>query len=176
MDLHDFEIVAENYDYYARTLVTEQAHAQKIDFHLELAGEYGGSGIVDIACGTGDVAIPLAEAGQAVHAFDVSEAMISRFKVKIADADPSVQRKIDITLQNMVDFTYDRTFSLAMIPASGFMHLTTPEDQRKALSNINRHLEIGGVLTLNTFDPNMGRIAENLDEATEYRKRTEFDR
>ena len=119
MDLHDFQIVAENYDYYARTLVTEQAHAQKIDFHLELAGEYGGSGIVD--------------------------------------------------------FTYDRTFSLAMIPASGFMHLTTPEDQRKALSNINRHLEIGGVLTLNTFDPHMGRIAENLDEATEYRKRTEFD-
>jgi hypothetical protein len=120
MDLHDFEIVAENYDYYARTLLTEQTHAQKIDFHLGLAHEYGGSGIVD--------------------------------------------------------FTYDRTFSLAMIPASGFMHLTTPEDQRKALSNINRHLEIGGVLTLNTFDPHMGRIAENLDEATEYRKRTEFDR
>ena len=27
MDLHDYQIVAENYDCYARTLVTEQAHA-----------------------------------------------------------------------------------------------------------------------------------------------------
>ncbi len=91
MDLHDFQIVAENYDYYTRALFSEHMHAQKIDFHLELAREYGRNGIVDIACGAGDVALPLAEAGRAVRAFDVSEAMIDRFKLKIARADSAVQ-------------------------------------------------------------------------------------
>ena len=34
---------------------------------------------------------------------------------------------------------------------------------------------MGGVLTLNTFDPNVGCIAENLGEAKGHRKKTEFD-
>jgi 2-polyprenyl-3-methyl-5-hydroxy-6-metoxy-1,4-benzoquinol methylase len=175
MDLHDYEIVAEYYDSYTKTLLSESQLTNFIGFHLELAEKYGGGGILDIACGTGNISIPLIQAGYTVHAFDISDAMINRFQSKIEKLDPIMQQRANISVQNMIDFTYNRPFSLAMIPASGFMHLTTPQDQKKTLLNINKHLIKGGILTFNTFDPDVQRIANNSNVAKTYRKRTEFE-
>ena len=174
MDLHDHEVVAENYDRYTQPLGSEESQTQFVDFHLQLANDYGQNGILDIACGTGNIAIPLAQSGHAVHAFDVSEAMIRRFRIKIGTFDEAVRSRIEISVQNMIDFSFERRFSLAMIPASGFMHVTTPEDQRQALENIHDHLMSGGVLTFNTFDPSIRRIAAYSEDERNIQKRTEF--
>jgi len=175
MDLHDFDIVAEHYDFYVKKLLSENWRKHSVAFHLELAGKYGNNGILDIACGTGNIALPLVETGHTVFAFDISDAMVSRFRTKVEKLDPSLKSRVDISVRNMINFSYQRSFSLAMIPASGFMHLTTPADQRKALFNINKHLIKGGILTLNTFDPNLNLIVDNVKGAKSFRKRTEFE-
>jgi SAM-dependent methyltransferase len=174
MDLHDFDIVAEHYDSYVVALTGKERQKEFADFHLGLAQAFGQDGVLDIACGTGRIAIPLIKAGHTVFAFDISEAMIGRFRAKLEELDPQVRHRAHISVQNMIDFTYDRTFSVAMIPCSGFMHLLTPGDQRRALSNINKHLEMEGVLSFNTFDPDMRRIAGSGDGAGKWRKRTEL--
>ena len=174
MDLHEHEIVAENYDLYIGKQRSETARAQFVAFHRELADEYGQQGVLDIACGTGNIAIPLAMVGHEVWGFDLSDAMIRKLQRKMDELNEEIRRNIHPSVQDMIDFSYDRQFSLAMIPASGFVHLRTPDEQRKALINIHSHLVSGRILTFNTFDPDLKRIADHSGGKREERMSTEF--
>ena len=60
MDLHDYEDVAENYDLYLDAMYrSEDSHAGFREFYLDFAREYGQGGVIDIACGTGAVAVAI---------------------------------------------------------------------------------------------------------------------
>ncbi|MBO4914148.1 MAG: class I SAM-dependent methyltransferase [Oscillospiraceae bacterium] len=150
MDLHDYKDVAENYDAYLSVMYSEHDNYEGFrDFYLDLAREYGNKGTIDIACGTGAVLLHLAQAGIDVDGTDLSEAMCDVAHKKAISMGLSPR----IFAANMTDFQSDRKYSLAIIARSGFMHLLTPELQRKALNNIRENLTDGGVLTLNTFAP-----------------------
>ena len=150
MDLFDYKDVAENYDRYLEAMYRDHdSYEGFLDFYLELAREYGGGGIIDIACGTGAVLLHLAEAGMDIEGTDLSEAMCGVARRK-AEA-----RGLNLTVfpADMTDFRSHRKYSLGIIARSGFMHLLTPESQRAALLNIRENLEDRGILTLNTFAP-----------------------
>ena len=150
MDLHDFADVAMNYDLYLPEVVKGSYYLNGFeDFHLSLAEKHGMDGIIDIACGTGALTIPLAEAGYDVTALDLSAPMIDVAHEKLQKAN----LKADLLVSNMTDFKIDRSFSLAIIARSGFMHLLTADEQRQTLLNIRNHLTDGGVLTFNHFQP-----------------------
>ena len=150
MDLHDYKDVAENYDRYLEVMYATENHYDGFEeFYAALAEKYGSSGIIDIACGTGAVCLSLAEKGFVPDASDLSEEMCCVARRK---ADEKGYR-LNIFQGDMTDFDAGRTYSLAIIARSGFMHLPTPEIQRAALINIRRQLCDGGILTLNTFDP-----------------------
>jgi hypothetical protein len=51
MGLHDFQDVAENYDYYLSSISPADDASSVVDFHLDLAGTYGSSGVLDIGSG-----------------------------------------------------------------------------------------------------------------------------
>jgi SAM-dependent methyltransferase len=169
MDLHDFEDVAANYDWYIPALGLNTAGFE--DFHLSLAAEYGSQGILDIACGTGALTVPLAAAGFDVTALDLSEPMLSVLREKLRCNDLDIQ----LIQANMTDFEAGRKFSLAIIARSGFMHLLTPDEQRRALLTIRSHLTEGGVLTLNTFQPYPPLQAQQMNASPEdYFLRAEY--
>lgn len=157
MDLHDFEDVAMNYDNYLSVMCTNEVTFDGfLEFYSKLATQYGSGGIIDIACGTGAVLLYLAERGFDVCGTDLSEAM-----VKVASKKArNIGLYLNVFAANMTEFTCDKQFSLAIIARSGFMHLTTSELQRQALLNIRKHLLPGGILTLNTFAPDV-RIQYN---------------
>jgi SAM-dependent methyltransferase len=159
MDLHDFEDVAENYDFYLPTLGADNS---QIAFHLDLAKSHGAGGILDIGCGTGLILIPLIEQRFRVVGIDISNAMLTVLRRKLAGLPVEIQQNAEIIHSNMVDFELNARCSLAMIPRSGFLHLLTLDDQERTLRNIYRHLTTGGVLTFNTFDPDYVTITENL--------------
>ncbi|HAN20236.1 MAG: hypothetical protein A2Y15_05120 [Clostridiales bacterium GWF2_36_10] len=146
MDLHDFSDIAENYDYYLNSLGSYSGFEE---FYLSLAQKYGEKGIIDIACGTGALTIPLIKQGFDVIAVDLSKAMIDVTNKKLLEQGLS----INTITANMTNFSLDRKFSLAIIARGGFMHLTTPVEQRVALLNIKSHLTDDGILTLHTFEP-----------------------
>ena len=169
MDLHDYKDVAENYDRYLEVMYqTENNYDGFIQFYTELAKRYGAGGIIDIACGTGAVALGLAEQGIIADASDLSEEMCNVARKKAQDKG----YKLRIFRGDMTTFDAGRTYSLAIIARSGFMHLPTPEIQRAALLNIRSRLCDGGILTLNTFDPLPSFQTEqmkNSDEDHEFR-------
>lgn len=169
MDLHDFADVALNYDCYLPALGANKDGFE--DFHLTLAGKYGQDGVLDIACGTGVLTIPLVKAGYAVTALDLSAAMIDVTKEKLC----SENLNADLVVANMIDFKIDRKFSLAIIARSGFMHLLTSKEQRQTLMNIKEHLIDGGVLTLNTFQPYpVIQTEQMISTSDEYYLRSEY--
>jgi hypothetical protein len=53
----------------------------------------------------------------------------------------------------MVDLEIACPFGMALITARSFHHPVTPEEQRMALSCVQRHLASGGHLAIDLFDP-----------------------
>ena len=160
MDLHDYDDVAADYDYYLRVLAPGH-DSEKVEFHLELARQYGQQGVADIACGTGAVLIPLIEAGCRVVGVDLSAAMLGVLRGKLEKLPRKVSSRTELICANMKDLRLEQPVSLAVIPGSGFMHLPTAEDQEEALRRINHCLMEEGVFSFNTFDPDYRLIADN---------------
>lgn len=170
MDLHDFTDVAENYDYYLPSISTSN-NDEFINFYLSLTKEYGDSGVLDVACGTGVLTVPIAKVGYDITALDISAPMIEVTKKKLK----AENLQADLVVSNMTDFKLERKFSLAIIARSGFMHLLSTDEQRQALNNIRHHLTDKGVLTLNTFQPHPRIQAEQIKTAPDsYTLRAEY--
>lgn len=151
-DSHDFIDMAENYDYYLAVMHADGHNFyEQYEFYLELAKQYGDGGIVDIACGTGAILFHLAENGFDVDGSDVSEAKVDFAKQKAQ----KLGLNLNIFTSNMVKFSSNRKYSLAIIARCGFMHLTTSNQQQNALLSIRENLLPGGLLALNTFAPDI---------------------
>jgi ubiquinone/menaquinone biosynthesis C-methylase UbiE len=164
MDLFEYEDVAEDYDKWVD--LTDAHRKNFIPFHLELAKNARADRILDIACGTGAVTIPLLEAGYSVTALDLSSSMLNVLQKKLAVLPQDQGTRCTILCANMTEFKVKEKFPLAFIARSGFIHLISPEDQRKALANIHSHLLNNGILAFNTFDPHYEFISDGLKGKT----------
>lgn len=172
MDLHNYKDVAENYDLYVDVIQPESGPLSQdscVAFHSELAQKHGAEGIIDIGCGTGCTLIPLLKEGYDVSGLDISKSMIEVLQAKLSTQNLKAQ----LTCSDMCKFSYNRKFSLAIIPRSGFIHLITKEEQKEALINIYNHLTDDGVLTLNTSYPNLDMLSQNAKGCNRY-LRTEY--
>jgi SAM-dependent methyltransferase len=98
--------------------------------------------ILEAACGSGRLLIPLLEAGLPVEGFDHSESMLAQCR-KAADA-----RGLNATLRRMrfQEFAYDARFAAIVCPVGAF---TLIDDYAEALAVLRRchgHLRPGGRL------------------------------
>jgi ubiquinone/menaquinone biosynthesis C-methylase UbiE len=125
-----------------------------VEFYRELAAEQGGP-ILELACGTGRVAIPLAAAGFDVVGLDLSSPMLEIGRSKQRAAPSPVSSRLTFVHGDMRDFDLGRTFPLAVIAFRSFASLLTVDDQRLCLTAIRRHLEPQGLLAVNVFDPRL---------------------
>ena len=82
-----------------------------VPMYLEMAKRHEGP-ILDLACGTGRVAIPLVEAGHSVVGIDFDAGMIdlAMSKAKLL----GLRRNISFIQANMLDFDLGRKFPLIM--------------------------------------------------------------
>ena len=75
----------------------------------------------------------------------------------------------------MADFSLGQRFKLVTIPYRAFLHLLTVEDQTRCLSCVREHLEDGGGLVFNVFDPRLEIIAAHRGPAgSAFRKLLQF--
>ena len=127
-------------------------------YWLALAQRYGGpvggptSGpILELACGTGRVTIPLAEAGYAVTGLDLSAAMLAEARRK------SIGHGLPVTwvLGDMRHFDLGQTFALIILPFNTLCHLMTIDDLAGCLACVRRHLRPDGRFALDMFVPDM---------------------
>ena len=122
-----------------------------VEFYLAQARKTGGP-ILDLACGTGRVAFPLASAGFNVTGVDRAPGMIT-----IARAKQRASRLTNLRFVrgNMARFDLGRRFRLAFIAYRAFQHLLTMGEQRSCLIHVRRHLFRRGRLIVHLFDPRL---------------------
>lgn len=145
-------------DYYD---LTNRGVTGDVAFYVDLAKQAGGE-ILELACGTGRITIPLAEAGLSVTGLDLSVDMLRRAKKKAAEK--GVLEKIDFIQGDMRQFALDKQFSLIMIPFRSFLHLLHIHEQMKALTAIRKHLAPGGKLAFNVFVPKIAHLYEESEK------------
>ncbi len=124
---------------------------EDVAFYQTLAP--AGSDVLELACGTGRVAIPLVEAGFRVTGVDKSPGMLAQAAAKVERLPPALQTAIRLVPGDLAKFDLDERFDAVLIPARSFMFMLTIEQQRACLARVHRHLRPGGVTAIHLFDP-----------------------
>jgi SAM-dependent methyltransferase len=164
-----------------QTITVEELYAQlydawvddwenEVEFYREwIAGSpLGAHGVLEVACGTGRIAMRLAQAGMDVTGFDVSPELL-----EIARAKSSGMSNVNWLLGDMRTFEAARQFGFAISPGHSFQFMTTPEDQLKCLERIKHHLVADGLLVLHVDHQDFSWIAGLLrNEQPVYQKST----
>ncbi len=110
--------------------------------------------MLELGCGTGRIAVPIAADGHRVVGLDRSAAMLDRGRRRAAGANAQV----DYREADMRQFELEETFRLVLIPFNSFL-LLEPEQRSSCLSCIRRHLAAGGRLAVDVFQPDPHTIA-----------------
>lgn len=97
-----------------------------------------GGRVLELAIGTGRIAVPLTERGVVVDGIEQSEAMVARLRQKPAGAG------LDVTIGDMSTATTGRTYPLVYLVFNTIHNLLTQQDQVRCFENVARHLEPGG--------------------------------
>jgi ubiquinone/menaquinone biosynthesis C-methylase UbiE len=118
--------------------------------------------VLELACGTGRVLIPIAEAGVWIWGLDMTEPMLEKAREKVTQLPVDVQSRITLERGDMRAFDLPERFGLVTVPFRSFLHLKTVEEQLAALGNVRRHLKPGGRLALNFFHPSIPIIADHM--------------
>lgn len=119
-----------------------------VEFFLDLARAQGGP-VLELAAGSGRVLAPMAAAGLDVTGLDISQAMLDVAARRLAVEGLSA----DLVCASMSDFDLERRFDLVLIPARALQHLIDPAEQRRTLACVHAHLNPGGLLAIDLFDP-----------------------
>ena len=127
------------------------------DFYLDLAREYGGP-VLELGCGTGRIALPLARQGIDVTGMDASRAMLEVLRAKLADEPAAVKRRVRVVEGDFRALCLADQYPLVVIPFRPMQHMYTTEDQLAALRNAGRHLADGGVLAFDVFNPRFDKL------------------
>jgi SAM-dependent methyltransferase len=126
-----------------------------LPLYLALAAAQGGQ-VLDVACGSGRVLVPLARAGHRVVGLDASPHMLALARRKLANEGLEHARLVH---GDMRRFDLGATFDLAIVPAKSFAYLTERADQARALACIVAHLRPGGLLALDLLHPRPAWLA-----------------
>lgn len=134
-----------------------------VQFYLEYAKRYGRNGggpVLELGCGTGRITWELASMGCDVVGLDLSSTMIKQSKEKAPKMPAEALEHIEFLEGDMTDFDLGREFPLVIVPGRTFQCLTTPEQQKKSLMAMRKHVENGGRLILDLFDPKFDPVSE----------------
>jgi len=131
---------------------------EDVGFYAELAREADGP-VVELAVGTGRVAVPVARAlGRPVLGLDVSAAMLERARERAAAEGV----ELDLRLGDMRELRLEQPAALVYCPFRSLLHLPTWADRRRVFERVAASLEPGGRFAWNAFvfDP---KLAASLD-------------
>jgi SAM-dependent methyltransferase len=138
-------------------------HAAFLDdlpLYLGVAKRVGGP-ILDAACGSGRLALPLGQSGYEVVAVDSSAAMLTLAEEKLA-RDAALAKRICLVRGDLRSMRLGRRFKLAIVALDSFGLITDRADQLRALRALHRHLLPDGLLVLDLANGNLrgGEAAE----------------
>jgi len=120
-----------------------------VDFLAELAGS---GPALELAIGTGRIALPLATRGVEIRGIDASTAMVDKLREKPGGTD------IQVTMGDFTDVAVEGRFRLVFVVFNTLFALLTQDDQRRCVRNVADHLTDDGVFVVEAFVPDIARF------------------
>jgi SAM-dependent methyltransferase len=106
-----------------------------------------GGPALELAIGTGRVALPLAARGLRVDGVDISPAMVAKLRAKPGGD------QIGVTIGDFADVPVDGTYRLVFIVFNTLFNLGTQEDQVRCFENVAVHLTDDGCFVIEAITP-----------------------
>ncbi len=143
MEINDYGPIADLYDIYVPATFD-------IPFFIHETKKSTGE-VLELRAGTGRVSLPLVEAGVKLTCIDSSAEMVILLRKKLE------QRGLQAEVQQMDirELRFSRQFDMVIIPFHSFTHLTSLDDQHKALEGIRRCLAPRGKFICTLGNPAM---------------------
>jgi SAM-dependent methyltransferase len=130
---------------------------------VSLLAELAGDGrALELAIGTGRVALPLRERGVEVTGIDISDAMVAKLRTKPGGAD------IPIVMGDFGDVEVAGHFDVVYLVFNTLFALPTQDDQVRCFENVARHLTEGGVFVVEAFVPDSTRFTRHQTTGTDF--------
>jgi SAM-dependent methyltransferase len=146
--VEDWGTIARIYD-----LEHPAARGAELRFWNEQATETGGA-VLELASGSGRVAIGLARKGHDVTGLELSAGMIERAGARTAHLTPAVRERLRWVQGDMTTFDLaGQRFGLIFVAYNSFWLLRTLAQQRACLERVRAHLAPGGRFVMDVFPP-----------------------
>lgn len=137
---------------YTPVMSFDEATAAVYDDHVQRGDEQAtvafleqlarGGPALELAIGTGRIALPLAARGICVDGIDFSEAMVARLRAKPGGD------QITVTMGNFADMAVTGTYRLIYIVFNTLFNLLTQDEQVRCFENAAAHLTDDGVFVV----------------------------
>jgi SAM-dependent methyltransferase len=126
------------------------------DSMIELLARHAGDPprALELAIGSGRIAVPLREAGVSVTGIDASEEMVAKLRSKSGGED------IQVSIGDFAEVDVEDTFPLIYLTFNTIFGLLTQERQVECFQNVADHLEPGGRFVIDCFVPDVRRFDE----------------
>ena len=126
-------------------------------FYIALAGETGGP-VLEIACGTGRVSIPLARLGFAVTGLDLVAGMVELARRKSAGLPTRW------VLGDARAFDLGEQFRLIFLTGNAFQSFLTRADQEALFGRVHAHLHDQGLFAFETRNPRWANFEAGAEQ------------
>lgn len=159
--MNSYHALAESYD----SLTLDVDYDAIVEFYMTLIAREGlfPRTAVDLACGTGSVAVRLAQKGMQVTAVDLSEEMLCVASQKAAQW----AHRPNFVCQSLQQLRLPRAVDLAVCALDSMDYITDPADCQKAIKQIYKALNPGGCFIFDVNTPEKLRAMDGqvfLDE------------
>lgn len=131
-----FALEAEVYD-----VLPFRVDQPDVGFFVDLAKEAGGP-VLELACGTGRITLPLARAAGEAVGLDLAPAMLGRARAKAKDE--GLEAAVSFIEGDMCTARLDREFPLVMMGGQPLFFLKDDDALSAALETVRAHVAPGG--------------------------------
>jgi SAM-dependent methyltransferase len=152
---NDYEISAELYDHVG----LYRDRQEDVRFYAGQAAAAEGP-VLELGCGTGRILLPCARAGARITGLDRSAPMLAVARRTLEGEAPEVRDRVRLVEGDMRSFDLDERFALVTMPFRGIQHLLNVEEHLACLDCVHRHLEPGGLLALDVFNPSLRALVD----------------
>jgi len=147
MEINNYDYVADLYDIYVPATFD-------IDFFITETKKTSGE-VLELMSGTGRVSIPLIEAGVKLTCVDLSGELNGVLEKKLQQNG----LRADVFKMDVCKLELHKKFDMVIIPFHSFAHITSRDDQRKALACIQQHLLPSGTFICTLGNPKLRQKA-----------------
>jgi SAM-dependent methyltransferase len=135
------------------------AGAAQVAYYAALARRASGP-VLALACGSGQLLVPIAAAGVPAVGLDASDAMLAAARRHAAAAGA----RLELVPGDMRDFDLGRTFPLIFVARNSLLHLSAASDFAGFFASVRRHLAPDGVLAFDIFNPDLRLLTRESGE------------